>query len=328
MTEIRISDCDHKDVEPEKEVFRQSGLEFAWLNCRTEDDVIRDCQGAKVLLNQYAPMNEKVFKNVTSLGCVVRYGVGVDNIDVDVATRYGVQICNVPDYGVNEVADHALSLMLALVRKIPFINALTKEGIWDYQNAIPIHRGKTQVVGIIGVGRIGTAFAERVASMGYRVLGCDIEYGKPVRRFPEFVEFMDLDALLKQSDIVSIHCSLNERTKSLLNASNLSKMKKGSYLVNVSRGGIVDEQDMLDAIGRNHLAGVAIDVASKEPLPKGHPLLSSDKIIVTPHMAWYSEEAAIELKRKCAEEALRYFRNEPVLYPINEIDTRRKGADK
>lgn len=320
MTEIRISDCDHKDVDPELAVFSQSGHRFEWLKCQTEDDVIRECQGAKVLLNQYAPMNENVFEHVPSLRCIVRYGVGVDNIDVEAATRYGVQVCNVPDYGVNEVADHALSLMLVLVRKINFINALTKQGIWDYQRAIPIHRGRTQTVGIIGVGRIGAAFAERVAAMGYRVLGCDIEYGKPKRRFPEFVEFMELDELLQQSDIVSIHCSLNEKTKSLLNAFHISKMKRGSYLVNVSRGGIVDEQAMLDAIEQGQLGGAAIDVASKEPLPKGHPLLMSDKIIVTPHMAWYSEESAVELKRKCAEEALRFIRNEPVRYPINTID--------
>lgn len=317
MTEIRISDCDHKDVEPERTVLTQANQEFKWLHCKTEDDVIRLCQGAKVLLNQYAPMNEKVFKNVPSLKCIVRYGVGVDNVDVEAATRFGVQVCNVPDYGVNEVADHALALMLSLVRKVDHISRLTKEGIWDYQQAIPVHRGKTQTVGIIGVGRIGTAFAERVAALGYRILGCDIEHGKPRRRFPTFVTFVDLEELLEQSDIVSIHCSLNGSTVSLLERSNLSKMRKGAYLVNVSRGGIVNEQDMLRAIEQEHLAGAAIDVASKEPLEKNHPLLCSDKIIVTPHMAWYSEESAIELKRKCAEEAVRFISGEPVRYPIN-----------
>lgn len=319
MKKIMISDCDHKDFIPEQKVFLKANMDFGIAQCKTREDVIEKCKGAVVLLNQYAPLDAKVFQALPNLKFVVRYGVGFDNINIADATAFGVQICNVPDYGVNEVADHALALLLTLTRKIMQMSLQVRSGGWDYTEAIPIRRASTQTIGIVGVGRIGTAFAHRVHAMGYTVIGCDIEYGFIGRRFPEFIEFLKLDELLRRSDIISIHCSLNEQTKDLFDDETFAKMKQGSYLINVSRGGMVDENALYRALGNGHLAGAGIDVAKQEPMPLDHPLRSCEKILITPHIAWYSEDSAWELKEKCAQECVLFMNGDALRYPVNRI---------
>lgn len=317
---IVICDCDHKDVEQEKKVFEAAGFDFSWLHCKTEDEVIAQCQGAVAFLNQYAPMNEKVFKGVPTLKMIVRYGVGVDNVDVAAATKYGVQVCNVPDYGAEEVADHALALMMSLVRKIHLIAPMVKDGIWDYTKTIPVYRNKVQTVGIIGVGRIGSAFAKRVHALGCKVIGYDIEEKTSRKKYPlDFVEFVSKEELLKRSDIVSLNCALTEASKDIIGEAELKMMKPSAYLVNVARGGLLDEAALDKALTEKWIAGAGLDVVKKEPFPKEHPLLRHQNIIITPHMAWYSEESAVELNRKCAEETVRFMKGEPVHYPINKI---------
>jgi D-3-phosphoglycerate dehydrogenase len=313
---IFICDCDHIDVDIEKNIFQKAGLDFEWLHCRTEQSLIENCQGAVAFMNQYAPITEHVLQNIPSLKLVVRYGVGVDNIDVAAATRHGVQVCNIPDYGTNEVADHALALMLALVRKIPYINSLTHSGVWDYQKSIPVLRNAESTVGIIGVGRIGSAFAKRVRALGCRVIGYDSNRENPNRSFPDFVEFVSLDELMKQSDVISIHCSL-ETSRNLIDYEQLKKMKKTAFLINVARGGIIKEADLVRALSEKRIAGAGIDVVANERLEKDDPLFQFDNVIVTPHMAWYSEQSARELNRKVAEEVVRFMEGEPVHYPIN-----------
>ncbi|MEH7235306.1 C-terminal binding protein [Bacillus sp. JJ1562] len=312
---IMITDCDHDNFDAEKAVFSNQGYSFELLQCKTEDDVINQCQGAVAFINQYAPITEKVFASLPDLKFVVRYGVGVDNIDLKAATTYGVQVCNVPDYGTNEVADHALALMLALTRKIPFMNQLVKSGTWDYSKSVPVFRHGVQTVGIIGLGRIGTAFAQKVHALGCRVIVNDISK-KEI--YPDFVEFVSLEELLKQSDVVSIHCGL-DTSRNLISEKELQLMKPTAYLVNVSRGGIIDEDALDLALEEKWIAGAAIDVAKTEPMSAEAKLMRHDNFLITPHMAWYSEEAAVELKRKVAEETVRFLNGEQVHYPVNQL---------
>jgi len=327
MKKIMITDCDHKDIIPEHQVFTKANMDFGIAQCKSREDVIEKCKGAIALINQYAPLDAKVFKALPELKFVIRYGVGVDNINIADATAFGVQVCNVPDYGVNEVADHALALLLATTRKIVAIDAQVKNGGWDYSEAIPIRRPSTQTIGIVGVGRIGTAFAQRVHALGYTVIGCDIEYGFIGRRFPEFVEFVDMDELLRRSDVVSLHCSLNDQTKDLFDGKIFAKMKQGSFLINVSRGGLIDEDALYQALESGKLAGAGIDVAKQEPMPPEHPLRTCDTIIITPHMAWYSEDSAWELKEKCALECVSFMNGKELRYPINQI-AKEEGKNK
>lgn len=316
--QVIITDCDHENIRIEEDILNKAQVSFAIKSCRTEQDVIDECKGASVFLNQYAPITEHVMANLPDLKMVIRYGVGVNNVDVAAATKRGIQVCNVPDYGMHEVADHALALMLALTRKIIVMNDQVKNGEWDYQRAIPIFRHSQQTVGIVGLGRIGTAFAYKVHALGCKVIAYDPNQQETKsRHIPDFVEMSDFKNLLALSDVISIHCPL-ETAKNLFDAKALEQMKSTAYLINVSRGGIINEQDLNLFLEGNRIAGAAVDVAEEEPL-KDSPLLRHGNFLCTPHMAWYSEQSASELKRKVAEEAVRFLSNEQVNYPINQL---------
>ncbi|MFA6850767.1 MAG: C-terminal binding protein [Selenomonadaceae bacterium] len=317
-----ISDCDHTDINEEKKVFEGAGFDYSWFHCQTEEEVIEKCHGAVAMLNQCVPLNEKVFKGIPTLKMIVRYGVGVDNVDIQAATKYNIQVCNVPDYGTEEVADQAFTLMMALSRKLCKIVPLVKEGIWDYTRTIPIQRNRLKTVGIVGLGRIGSAFAKRVHVLGCRVIGYDpyANAAKKHNKEIDFVEFVSKEELLQQSDIISLHCSLNKETEDIIGEKELKMMKPSAYLINVARGGLIDEAALDKALTGKWIAGAGIDVTKTEPLPADSPLLKQPELLITPHMAWYSEEAAVDLTRKCAEEAVRFLKGEKVHYPVNKIE--------
>ncbi len=317
MDKIIICDLDHSDVNAETAVLQQAGFRCRWLHCKTQQEVIEQCKGAVVLLNQYVKMDRVIFEALPTVKCVVRYGVGYDNVDLADAQRYGVQICNIPDYGTNEVADQALAFMMALVRKTVLANSLIRTGVWDYQKEIPLYRLGESTVGICGVGRIGSAFARRVHALGCRVIAYDTQYNKQGRTFPDFVEFVSFDELLKTSDVISIHCPLDKDTYHLFDKEAISLMKQSAYLINVARGGIIDEDALLWALENQKIAGAGIDVVEHEPLRADSPLLQHDNFLVSPHTAWYSQQSAQELKRKAAQEAVRFVTGEPVHYPVN-----------
>lgn len=317
--QVVITDCDHENVQIENDIFEQARVTYTLKDCKTEQDVIENCQGAAVFLNQYAPITDYVMEQLPDLKLVVRYGVGVNNIDVEAATRRGVQVCNVPDYGMHEVADHALALMLALTRKITLMNDHVKKGEWNYQQSIPLFRHSEQTIGIIGLGRIGTAFAHKVHGLGCKVVAYDPNRsGNSGKHIPDFVEMVDFDSLLSISDVVSIHCPL-ETAINLIDTKALEKMKSTAYLINVSRGGIINEADLNEFLKDKRIAGAALDVFQKEPVGNDSPLLEHDNFLATPHMAWYSEQSAQELKRKVAEEAVSFLASEQVKYPVNQL---------
>lgn len=316
---IIICDCDHQNVDTEKAVFERAGQPFRWHHCMTQQEVIDECQGAVVFLNQYVRMDKQIFDAIPTLKCIVRYGVGVDNVNLDDATAYGVQVCNVPDYGTNEVADQALAMIMSLVRKVYLVNAEVREGIWDYRRTIPVKRLACSTVGIIGLGRIGRALAHRAHALGCTVIACDPQSEAPGFDAPPYVTVTDLDTLLRTSDIISIHCSLNETSRGMIGARELALMKPTAYLVNVARGGIVDEDALDAALTEGSIAGAGLDVVAAERLAPDAPLLRHRNFLISPHMAWYSEESAVELNRKAAEEAVRFLNGEPVHYPVNKL---------
>lgn len=319
--EIIICDCDHKDVNVEKAVFDAAGVDFKWLHCQTQEEVIEQCQGAVCFLNQYTRMDEKIFKAIPTLKFIVRYGVGVDNVNLSDANKYHVQVCNVPDYGTNEVADHALALMLSVARKTYLAGNLTRNGVWDYIKTVPIHRLSACTVGIISMGRIGSAFAARVHALGCRVVTYNARKSKSNRKYPDYVEFLDSkEDVLRQADFLSLHCALTENNRGMMNADAFAQMKDGAILINTARGGLVDENALASALASGKLAGAGIDVVCEEPLSKDSPLFQHPNVVVTPHMGWYSEESALELNRKCAEEAVRFLSGQQVHYPVNHFE--------
>lgn len=319
MIKVIISDCDHASIEIERSILDEAKVEFELQQNKTEEDVIQNCRQAVVILNQYAPFTEKVLASLPSLKLIIRYGVGVNNIDLEAATKYGIQVCNVPDYGTHEVADHAVALMLALTRKIPLMNSHVKNGQWDYQKSIPIYRHREQTVGVVGLGRIGSAFAKKVQGLGMKVIAFDpSKKQKALAEDLQFVEFTSFNQLIQTSDIISIHCP-SDGAYHMFDKGVFKAMQSHSYLINVSRGGIIDEASLYEAIVNGEIAGAALDVSETEPIDSKSSLLQLDEVICTPHMAWYSEQAAQELKRKVAEEAVRYLEGHQVHYPVNSI---------
>lgn len=316
---VIITDCDHENIDIETSTLNYANIPFKLLQCRTEDDLINNCKGADILINQYAPITQNVLENLSpELKLVVRYGVGVDNVNVKAATKMGITVCNVPDYGTNEVADHALSLMLAIQRKIVLMSNYTKNEKWDYVKAIPIHRHSTLTVGIVGIGRIGKAFAKRVNVLGCNIVAYDPKFDKNIKDCKSFVKSVTMEKLLNISDIISIHCP-SDNTIGLFNDEAFNRMKKTAYIINTARGGIIDEKALERALSQGKIAGAALDVVEKEPMSPEALLFRHENFICTPHMAWYSKEAALELKRKVAEEAVRFAKGEEVFYPVNNI---------
>lgn len=312
---VIVADCDHQSIDIEKAVLAEMCPGLPWLKCRTEDEVIAQCADGEGILIMYAPMTRRVMQHLKRCKIIARYGVGVDTVDLQAAADLGIIVSNVPDYGTHEVSDHALAMMLCLTRKIAYASSLVKQGKWDFRLMHPVHRHQVQTIGIIGIGRIGGAMAHKTHALGMKVISHD-PYVQ-LDQVPDYVTLVSLEELLRQSDVVSVHCPLSDSTRYLLDEEKLRLMKPSAYLINTARGYIVDEAALDKMLGEKKLAGAAMDVFSVEPGSPSHPLFKYENFLCTPHMAWHSEESAKELKRKAAEEVRRVLRGEAPLYQVN-----------
>ena len=293
---VVITDCDHGSIEEEKEEFRRIGAELVFARVKEEQEVIEACGDADGVIEQYVPITRKVLAHLPQCKAVTRYGIGVDTIDLRAATDFGIVVANVPDYCLDEVADQAMALLLGLIRKVNFYDRKVKSGQWDFRLGRPIFGMKGKIMGLIGCGNIGHQVAKRISAFGVRVIAFDPYIEKP----REGVTLTDLDTLLRESDFISIHCSLNESTRHLLGEREFQKMKKKPILVNASRGPIVDENALIHALEKGLVSGAGLDVLEKEPPDPDNPLLRMDNVILTPHVSFYSEEAFHELKYQTA----------------------------
>jgi D-3-phosphoglycerate dehydrogenase / 2-oxoglutarate reductase len=318
---VVVTDCDHANLDPEHAVLDAHRIGLRREQCRTAADVIARCQGAQVLINQYAPITEEVLDALPEVRLVVRYGVGVDTVDTAAATRRGVWVANVPDYGTGEVADHTLALALSLLRGVSIYDRSVRGGDWDYKVARPLHRLSELTFGVIGCGAIGQAAAARAAAFGMRVVGAEIDADRSVGPGP--IVRVALDDLLAQSDVVSLHATLDERSRGLLGTSALDAMKPSAFVVNTARGGLVDTPALLAALDAGRIAGAALDVLDVEPADPGvrAALARHPRVILSPHAAWYSEESFVQLKSEVAREALRVVTGETPRSPVNHVAT-------
>jgi D-3-phosphoglycerate dehydrogenase len=292
---------DHANVDEEEAVFRAAGVRFEQVVARTADDYLRLGGAADALLVQYGDVGRRVFEGLSRLRLLVRYGVGVDGIDLAAATARGIPVVNVPDYGTDEVANHAVALLLALARKLPRLDRQVRAGGWDVFVVQPVHRLAGRTVGIVGCGRIGRAVARKLAGFDVRLLVHD----PYLAELPPGVTPVSLEELLAASDYVTVHCPLTAGTRHLIGRAALARMKPTAVLVNTARGGIVDGAALVEALEAGRLAGAGLDVTEDEPLGPAHALRRLDQVIVTPHAAWYSEEGRSDLKRRVAEETVR-----------------------
>ena len=313
---VLIADYNYPDVELERRILEDAGLELLEAQCRSEEDVIEAGSGVSALLTQYARITARIMDELPELRLVIRYGVGYDIVDVEAARERGVWVANVPDYGTEEVAVHALSLALSLLRHLPLYDRDVRAGRWHSTSTGPLHRLKNATLGVVGLGRIGGTFARRASPWFGRTLGCDPYLEDDA--WPEGVEPATLEEVFSQSLVVSLHPPLTDETNNFIDRSLLERMPEGSYLVNTARGGLVVMEDLLWALEDGPLAGAGLDVLPQEPPPPDHPLLGNPKVILTPHAAFYSLEAEEEVRRKAAQNVVAWATEGCPLYPVVE----------
>jgi D-3-phosphoglycerate dehydrogenase len=294
---VVITDCDQGSIEEEKDEFGKIGAELILAQVQEERELIRACREADGLLNQYAPLTRRVLENLPNCKVVSRYGVGVDSVDLKAATDLGIIVANVPDYCMDEVADQTVSMLLGLIRKTAFFDQKVKSGQWDFRIGIPIYRIKGKTMGLVGCGKIGLEVAKRISAFGVRV----ITFDPYLEKAPQGVELKDFDTVLKESDFISVHCPLNDSTKHLIGERAFKKMGKKPFLLNTSRGPIVDEKALIQALNEGLISGAGLDVLEKEPPDLLNPLLKMENVILTPHVSFYSVESISELKRRTAK---------------------------
>ncbi len=232
---------------------------------------------------------------------IVHYGVGVDRIDFGGAAAAGIYVANVPRYGVSEVADHAMALLLASVRKVRRLDMGLREGVWGVQAVRPVPRISGKTLGIIGLGNIGSAVARRAAGFGLRIVAYD-PYVADYHFSRLGVARVDLRELLSVSDFLTIHVPLTGETRGMIGSAEIQAMKPGIYLVNTSRGPVIDEDAMLAALGVGTIAGLGLDVFAEEPLAVDSPLLQDERVIVTPHAAFFAEESIVDMQTGAVEQ--------------------------
>jgi D-3-phosphoglycerate dehydrogenase len=317
---IVITDCDHPSVEIEKKILNEIEPELILETCRTEEDVIAVAADADGIINQYAPITRRVIESLKRCKVIARYGVGVDNIDVEVATEHNIIVANVPDYCVDEVSTHALALILACARGITLLDRKVREKNWDFTLAKPLFRTKGKTLGLFGLGRIARMVAQKALGFSLRIIAYD-PYISKVNGEIKLVEFSQL---LSDSDFLSIHAPLTDETKHFFGKDELRTMKKSSYLINTSRGPIIDEKALYIALKEKYIAGAALDVMEKEPPDWGIPLLTLDNLIITPHISFYSEESYVELKTKVAESVRSVLKGELPRAMVNPQVIKRK----
>ena len=264
------------------------------------DDERSELAEADAVLNLRAEVDADAIARMGRCRVIARYGVGVDNVDVEAAADRGIPVTNVPDYCREEVATHALSLALSLLCGLKRYDDSVAAGDWDRGVAVPIHRFSTRTVGVVGYGAIGRAVGARVDALGADVVASD-PFLDPADVADDPAELVAFESLLDRADVVSVHSPLTEDTRGMFNAGAFDRMQSSAVLVNVARGAIVDDDALFDALESGAIAGAGLDVFPAEPPRGDHPLRNHPLVVTTPHVAWYSEEANAERRRRTAE---------------------------
>lgn len=313
---LLITSSNYSDGSIEKEILKSLNVEVNVIDSPTEADVIKNGDGVNGIIVGYTPLGTAVMEHLKDLKIIVRSGIGVENINLAEAKKRNIRVCNVPDYCLNEVADHAITLMLALERKIVYqTNTILQDGKWESVKAIaPIYGLSGRVFGLIGCGAIGRNSAKRAQAFGLKVIGYDPfipsevahEYG---------IEMVGLDDLFSMSNYISLHAPLTESTRHIVNERTLSLVNSSTYLVNTSRGGLVDTDALLSALKEGRLAGAALDVV-EDDLAGALKFVGLKNVIITPHTGYYSLASSKKMKVNSAEEIARYINGEALKHQL------------
>jgi len=294
------------------------------LKTKTPEEFLAEAADCDALLNTYAgPITAEVMARMPKCKIIARYGIGVDTIDLEAATRAGIIVTNNPTYCIEEVAEHTIALLLACSRKVAFYDRAVRAGRWEVSPGKPIFRLTGSTLGLVGFGNIARQVAVRASAFGMRVLFSDPlvqegQFGVPGKK-------ADFQELLGESDFVSLHPPLTPQTRKMINDETLSRMKPSAFLVNCSRGPIIDTDALVRALDSGKIAGCALDTTYPEPLPDPHPLRGRDNVIINPHVAWYSEQAMVGLQSGAPGEVRRVLSGE---WPVNVVNRDVKGKNR
>lgn len=305
---IAISQADYPDAQIERDVFDDVDAEVVVGHATSEAELVDLASGADGLLVEYADVTADVLDALEGLKVVSRYGIGVDNVDVAAASERGIVVTNVPSYCEEEVATHALSLLLSVARRTAAYTASVKSGTWDWKTGRPIDPLVGATVGFVAFGKIPRTFTRLAAGFDFDYLAYD-PYLDEEDVAGTGVETVDFETLLAESDVVSIHAPLVDGTRHLFDADAFRTMRESAVLLNTARGPIVDETALFEALRAGEIGGAGLDVLSDEPVHDS-PLFDLDSVVVTPHVAWYSERSLDELRRKAAENVVRVLRGD------------------
>ena len=301
---VLVTDYVWPSVDPEREVLASIDGELVVAPDGGEETLASLAEDVDGILTCFAQVTPKVVEAAKRCVVIGRYGVGVDNIAVDTATRLGILVTWVPDYCVDEVSDHALALLLSWNRRINLFDSSVKAGRWHVELTMPVQRLRGRTMGIIGLGRIGKALSRKAGAFGMEVLASDpfvsVEAAATVG-----ARLVDMDTVLAESDFVSVHTPLTPETQNLIGRDALGKMKPSAFLINVARGALVDEDALYEALREHRIAGAGLDLLAEVPPPPDHPLLGLDNVIITPHVAFFSRESVRELQVRATQEVAR-----------------------
>lgn len=306
------------DVEAEQlAYFEGLDADFSEKTLLSEDEIIASCADAEALLVLREPITEKVLASLPKLKVIGRFGVGLDTIDVDACTRAGVQVTNVPDSNIDEVSTHALAMMLALSRRLKLYDTAVRGGRWKaLADGAGMTRPDRMTLGLIGFGQIGRLTARKAAAFGFRIAAYDPHM--PAERIEqENATPMGLDELIETADIISFHVPYTDETANLLSRERLAKVKPGVIIINVSRGGLIDEDALAEALKSGKVQAAGLDTLANEPPAPDNPLLGVDNLLLSPHAAHYSTQSYAEVRNKVFADVAAVLKGKKPVYPVN-----------
>ena len=321
MKKIAITDYSFADLSIEEAILRPEGIEVvSFKEKRSTAELIDLVRDADAVIVQFASVNAAVVNAMSKAKVIVRYGIGYDNVDTGAARERGIPVCNVPDYCIDEVADHTLAFILASTRQVVANTVHLREGKWGLATPLSAMSSlKHLTVGIVGFGRIGREVVKRLLAFKARVLVFDPVVAADEIAGSGAVAAASFDELLALSDIVSPHCPSTPKTKHLFNSTAFAKMKPGSVFINVGRGDLADSAAITGALQSGHLAGAALDVFDPEPIPTDHPIRKMPNVILAAHIASASPPAVKALRESAAQTALRAVRGETLPNIVNGV---------
>lgn len=304
---VFMTDKTWPDIELEKEILSSIDAELILSKGGTPEEICAEGSDCDALMVLFTPMGRRCLEMFNKCKVLIRMGIGLNTVDMEAATEKGIMVANVPDYCQDEVADHTMALFLEITRKVGMLDRQVKSGGWNMDIANPVPRLQGKVFGLLGCGGIGLRTGRRAAAFGMKLAGYDPFLPEEVFLRENIAPYADLNQFFSEVDVVSLHVPLLPETKEIINAKTLKMMKPSAYLINSSRGPLINETDLFEALNKGTIAGAALDVLCEEP-PKTLPKLAqAPNIIITPHAAWNSEEAIPELRIKAAREIVRTF---------------------